>query len=404
MAGATIDHMISLTILIAALLITMMTYNGLFASAVDYDRNRQIANKAIDLMNTICLSPGNPVDWGESNDTILGFGLQDPEIGGYALSPYSIMRLQTNNSSQLLEYPPGSGNYYNNMSANYGDAILVPVGSTINHTTVSELLGINGTYGFSIDITPTLDVDVSKVPGYGHLVLKVVVSGGGVPLSGANLVHHLLLVGDSGSTPTITPYSGVNQTNQFGAFIIEYEDIDEVGDAYQFMVYASLNGISGMGYYSQDDLGGYPQFVVPLINDYDEGIILIAHSWGVHEHTETPVPAVNYYATFFTLTSDFQLQQVHLENSTALLNYGTKDYETTQIPASEIGFLFVSYEWGNRVGSVAMPWGIGTLGVSPSFRTESGLGASKFVATELRQVTINGVAYQIKVATWSLTN
>ena len=71
---------------------------------------------------------------------------------------------------------------------------------------------------------------------------------------------------------------------------------------------------------------------------------------------------------------------------------------------SLIGFLFVSYEWGNRVGSIAMPWGLGTLGVSPSFGTESELETRKFVATELRQVTINGVAYQIKVSTWSLSN
>jgi len=102
MAGATIDHMISLTILIAALLVTMTIYNGMFSTAVDYDRNRQIANKAVDLMNTICLSPGNPTDWGATNDSVLGFGLQDPQAGGYALSPHSIMRLRTSNDSQLI--------------------------------------------------------------------------------------------------------------------------------------------------------------------------------------------------------------------------------------------------------------------------------------------------------------
>jgi hypothetical protein len=91
--GATIDHMISLIILIAALLIAMTTYNQMFATAVDYDQNRQVATKAADLMNTICLSPGNPTDWGRTDSSLLSFGLQDPEAGGYALSPYSVMRL-----------------------------------------------------------------------------------------------------------------------------------------------------------------------------------------------------------------------------------------------------------------------------------------------------------------------
>lgn len=405
MAGASIDHMISLTILIVALLVAMTTYNNMFATAVDYEQNRQIANKAVDLMNTICLSPGSPTTWGETSASLLGFGLQDPEIGGYALSPYSIMRLRasgSSGSSQLLEYPPDSGIFYNNITANYGDAILTPMGDCIEYATAAELLGINGTYGFSIDITPILDVDITKVLGFGHLALKVDVSGAGLPLSGATLNYHLLHVDAGISTSTIIPYSGVTQTDSFGSMIIEFEDIDDEYDAYQFMVYVRLNGLTGMGYYSQDDLGEYPQFIVPMINDYDEGIVMIAHSWGVHEYTTTPVPDVSYNATFFVLTSDFQLQQVEIENSTGQLNYGSKDYETTQLPTSEVGILFISYRWANRLGSVSLPWGIGTLGVSASFDSGAAPSGYDFVATELRQVTIDGISYHVKVSAWSL--
>ena len=403
MTGATIDHMISVTILIAALLIAMITYSNMFATALDYDINRQVATKASDIMNTICLSSGNPTDWGETNASVLGFGLQDPDAGGYALSPYSMMRLKTvSNDSQLVEYPPDSGNFYNNLTAYYGDAILTPLGDCVNYTTVTELLGINGTYGFSLDITPVLDVTISKVFGFGHLVLQVDVSGSGLPLSGVTLNYYLLSVEAGVSTSTIIPYSGVNETDSFGSAIIEFEDIDDVDGAYQFMVYASLNGLNGMGYYSQDDLNGYPEFVVPLIKDYDEGIIIIAHSWGVHEYTQTPVPNVNYNATFYVLTPDFQLQQVEIVNSTAQLNYGSKDYETTQLPASEVGILFISYRWGNRLGCVAMPWGLGTLGVSAFFGSSFGSAGYDFVATELRQVTIDGISYQVKVSAWKL--
>ncbi|MBT8171763.1 hypothetical protein KJN74_02690, partial [Candidatus Bathyarchaeota archaeon] len=295
MAGATIDHIVAVTLLLSALLVSMMMYNGLFASALEYDRNRQVASKAVDLINTICLSPGSPPDWGETNDTVLGFGLQEPDAGGYILSPYSMMRMSSSSGgSQLVEYPPDSGTFYNNITAKYGDAILTPLGDTINYSTVTGLLGIDGSYGFRIDIEPTLNVSIEKIFGNGHLTLKVEVTGSGFPLIGATLNHYLLYIDKGTGTSNILPYSGVAQTDSFGSLILEYESVDEVNDAYHFMAYAYLNGLTGIGYYSQDELGGYPQYIVPLIKDYDQGEVLIAHSWGVHEFTETPVPAASF--------------------------------------------------------------------------------------------------------------
>ena len=406
MAGATIDHMISLTILIAALLLAMTSFNQIFSTAVVYETNTQVATKAVDIINTLCLSPGNPVDWGSTNSSVLGFGLQDPLVGGYSLSPYSMMRLRIDSTdSHLVEYPPDSGNFYNNITGDFGNSILTPLGDCLNYTTASKLLGINGTYGFILDIRPIVDVSISKVFGYGHLALKVDVTGSGYPLSGASLNYFLFQVdkGD-GSTSTIIPYSGVSQTDSYGSVLLEFEDIDDELDAYQFIIYARLNGLTGVGCYSQDQIGDYPEYVVPLIKDYNTGTIIIAHSWGVHEYTETPVPSVNYNATFYVLTPDFQLQQVVVDNSTGHLNYGSKDFETTQIPASEVGFLFVTYRWNNYLGSVSMPWGLGVLGSSTSFSENSDAGGNNFVATELRAVTIDGLSYNVKVSTWKLGN
>jgi hypothetical protein len=411
-AGATIDHLISVTILIAALFIAMTTYSHMLATAVDYDRNRQVANKAIDLMNTMCLSPGNPIDWGETNDTLLSFGLQDPKVGGYALSPYSMMRLtSTSEGGQLLEFPPGSGNFYNNITANFGNAILTPLGICLDYDNVSDLLGLTGEYGFSVDLAPTLEVSISKVYGYGHLVLKVEVTGAGLPLSGAKLNHYLLHITADGSS-AIVPYVGVNSTDASGSLLLEYDDVDEVGDAYNFVVYASLSGLTGVGYYSQDDIGDHHEFIVPMITDYNTGTVIIAHSWGVHEYTDVPVPAVDFNATFFALTQDFQLQQVELDNSTSeetsKLNYGggsgdEKLYVTTRLPTSEVGLLVITYKWNNYVGSIVIPWGLGALGVRASFGSSLGSSGYDFVATELRQVTIDGISYQVKVSTWSLS-
>jgi hypothetical protein len=401
MAGATIDHMISLTILIAALLVAMMTYNGMFASAVDYDRNRQVANKAIDIMNTFCLSPGNPTDWGETNDTLLGFGLQDPEAGGYVLSPYSLMRLNTAHNESQLVYYDGTGMYYNNISTNYGHAILTPLGDCINYTTATELLGINGTYGFSLDITSTLDVNVSQV-STNPLVLNVDVTGSGLPLSGATLNYHLFNVENTGNNPWVLSQSGVEQTNSSGSADIVFSEITDHEPVYSFTVYVSLGGVNGVGYYTSNSIAD-DTFVVPLVEDYDLGKLILAHSFSFlpgheHEHAE-----FKFNATFFILTSDFQLQEVDL-NCSGHLTYGEGfDFVRTQIPPSEVGILVISYMVNpNLIGTVIVPWGVGALGVSVSFDGDIGSGGYDFVATEVRQVTIDNISYQVKVSAWSL--
>jgi hypothetical protein len=409
MAGASIDHMVSVIILIAALLITMLTFNNMFATATDYEKNRQVATKAIDLMNSICLSPGNPPNWGQTNDTVLAFGLQDPEVGGYALSSHSIMRLRTPNSSSgsQIVYYPKTGLYYNNLSGNYGHAIYTPLSACLNYSDIAELLGVNGTYGFGIDISPVIDVSVSQIPvsnPQDPLTLKVDVKGSGLPLSGATLDYCLFHVKSGSTYPTCPPYSGVIQTDYSGSAVIEFEDVDGSGDAYTFIVYASLSGITGNGYYTHNTLDDDYQLVIPFIQDYDTGSVILAHSWDVNGAGDPPVPEIKYNATFFALTPDFQLQQFEIENNTGHLIYGEGNpYFTTQLPTSEVGFLLVSYKRdANRLGSVLLPWGVGALGFHASFGNDSDPSNYDFVATEVRQVTINGILYQVKVSTWSL--
>ena len=401
MAGASIDHMISLTILIAALLVAMTTYNQMFATAADYDQNRQVANKAVDLMNTICLSPGNPTNWGRTNSSLLGFGLQDPDAGGYALSPYSIMRLGTSDSSggSPIVYYPKTNSYYNNLSASYGHGILTPLADLVNYTDAAELLGVNGTYGFSINIVPTLDVSVSQVPD-DDLILQIEVGGSGLPLSGANLNYHLFHLDGL----SVVPHSGVAETDSHGQALIEFGTIDE-DDAFSFTVYVRIGGVTGVGYYTKNTAGSDLPYVVPLIQDYTEGEVILAHAWDIFEDDSLHA-AVHVNATFFVLTSDFQLQDVDLDFNSELLNYGTgKPYFTTQIPSNEVGLLVISYEKAtNKVGTVILPWGVGTLGVSASFDVGSAPSDYDFVATELRQVTIDGISYHVKVSTWSLSD
>jgi len=396
-AGATIDHMVAVTILIAALLLTMGIYNQMFASAVAYESNRKVAMKAVDIINTACICPGNPENWGETNTSLLGFGLQDPQAGGYALSPYSLMRLRTSsNDSQLVEYPLGSGLFYNNISANYGHGIFSPVGDCLNYTAAAKMLGINGTYGFRLDIVPTLDVNVSQVATK-PLKLNVEVHGSGLPLSGATLNYHLFHVDKGeGEYPSITKYSDVNQTNSSGSVDIEFPYVMNNEPSYSFTVYVSLGGVTGVGYYTCNTLPDEDvQYVIPLIQDFD-GKIIIAHNWN------GDMPAVTYNTTFFVLSSDFRMHPIQIDNSTGQLDGAENPYNTTEIRAYEVGLLVISYLTPeDDMGSVILPWGVGALGVSISFGGDP-TGYS-FVATELRQVSVNDISYQVKVSTWSLS-
>ena len=402
MAGPAIDHMVSVIVLVAALLLSFTVYNQILANAIEYERHHQVAMKAMDLMDIICLSPGNPPDWGRSNVTPLAFGLQDPESAGYTLSPSSIMRLRTSEDYELVYYPK-TGLYYNNVSLGLGGSLLMPVGDCVNYITAARLLGVNGSYGFQISITPTLDVRVSQVSA-SYLILKVEVRGPGLPLSGATLNYHMhQVVGNPDpdvDVPLILTQSGVAQTDSAGSALIEFPSIDDSDDSYSFIVYAHLGGLNGVGYYSHDVLDDKPPFIVPFIEDFEQGIIIIAHNWDVHYYG-SPVPAVHYNATFFVLTEDFELRQVQIENSTGKVNYGEGEpYTTTQVPASESGILFISYRWGNRFGTVMVPWGISTLGVSATIGGDP--SGYDWVATELRQVIVNDMSYQVKLAVWSL--
>jgi hypothetical protein len=63
------------------------------------------------------------------------------------------------------------------------------------------------------------------------------------------------------------------------------------------------------------------------------------------------------------------------------------------------GILVLAYNSLGNNGVVMMPWGFGSLGFSMTF------GGSPinqgWVATDIRQVQINGVSYQAKLSLWN---
>ncbi len=64
------------------------------------------------------------------------------------------------------------------------------------------------------------------------------------------------------------------------------------------------------------------------------------------------------------------------------------------------GILAIGYDNAGNNGVVMMPWGFSSLGFSLKFGGNP-INQS-WVATDLRQVQINGISYQAKLSLWSI--
>jgi len=188
MAGAVIDHMISLIVFLAALLAFIGLFSETVQTAIMYQKHGYLATKCSDLLDNILLNPGSPsnetVHWGRSNCAVTSFGLQDPEFTEYRLSPFSLMRLHS--SSEEIYY---NNTWYNNASWGVeGAYLLVPKSECINYSTATKLLGINGTFGIQLEITPTLTFTIEE-QAESPLELAIQVDGQGTPLSNVPLTY-----------------------------------------------------------------------------------------------------------------------------------------------------------------------------------------------------------------------
>ena len=400
MAGVTIDHMVAFVLLIVVITASIGAYSQIIESAIAYQNNHKIAMKAAELANTLLLGPGDPSSWGLGNSTPFAFGLQDPEIAGYSLSAFSLARLVS--ATQSLVYYSKTGLWYSNNSMGGGGTLFLPMTNAINYTTAAKLLGVNGSYAFRLTVTPTLNISISEV-NLNPLRLRVDVRGPGSSVASAALNYLLIhAVPRGGTYPSFQYYSGSSQTNSSGAALLQFPTVNGLQYAYSVMVYASVGGLTGVGYKTRESIMNNK--VIPFIEDFGNRMIILAHSFDVHTYPP-PVSALHYNTTFLALTQNFQLREVQMANGSGLLNSGTlnygegKPYYRVQIPIQSAGILLMAYRWGNDFGIVMMPWGISSLGFSVTFGGDP--TSADWVVTELRQVTVNRVAYQVELAVWS---
>ena len=400
MASGGIDHMMSLIIFIAAFLIFIGLFSQTMQTGIAYERHNALSTKTSDLLDNILLNPGIPSNWGQTDNTIVGFGLQNPDYSQYQLSSLSAMRLTSTQSPVYY-----NGTYYSNVTAGFGGYLLAPSAKSLNYSTASKLLGINSTYGFQLALTPTITVLIEKL-SVAPLTLSVKVDRTGYPFANAPLSYSLLLVNQDGSNyPSYTTLSGLSATDMSGSAQLVFPQISSADQSYAIIVCSYLDGLKGIGYYVHD-YQSLTKTLVPLIDSFQDGTIVLAHGDSVGQAPQPPVPSqLSYNATFVILTDDYTLRQVQLDQPAAAgeVAYGSsigQEYASISVPTNE-GILIVAYkDSAGQYGVVLMPWGLGSLSFPLTFGGNP--AGQEWVTTDILQVTIGGISYQAKLELWNL--
>ena len=402
MVSSTIDHLVAVTVFFTATLLFIGLFNQTIQTAVIYQQHRAVATKASDLLDTILLSPGAPTDWGQRSDNPTGFGLQNPEFMQYQLNPFSLMRLSSSLGDPVY-YPKandGAGEYYSNITMDFGSYLQVPFASAVNYSLASRLLGTNNTYGFQLTLTPVVSISITETHASNPLRLSVNVMGTSFPLVNARVNYYLFLVSlTQGQFPLYTIQNGTIYTDNQGSASLAFPDVTDGTVSYSIIATARLGGLNGVGYHQR--IPYRDAYIVPLIGNYSQREVLLAHGYDINETVSHGTVSVAYNATFFVLTDDFGLRQVPLDNANdTVINGPGYPVKSVTLPSNNAGILLTTYKVSDTEGGIViMPWGLSSLSFPMSFGGNS--AHQEWVATDIRQVIVNGVAYQAKLALWS---
>jgi hypothetical protein len=390
LAGATIDHLVSVTIFLAAMLLFISLFNQTIQTAVIYQQHRAVATKCSDLLDTILLNPGLSVNWPPT-----AFGLQDPEFTQYTLSPFSLMRL--NSSTGTPVYYEKTNMTFSNMTVGFGNSLLMPMSDVVNYSTALKMLGINSTYGFQLTLTPVVTVSIVET-STNPLRLSIDVRGISFPLAYAPVSYRLIPVSLNGAYPdylAIPNQAGTNYTDAAGSVSVTFSNFTRTATlTYAFVAYAHVGGVAGVGFYAPP---AGSQRVVPFVDALSTQKIILAHSYDVLFTAGSDTLAYN--ATFVSLNEDSEFQVMPLANSTGNVTPGVGyPFGAVTISSYNPGVIVIAY---NATGGVAVvPWGIGSLAVPVVFGGNS--VEQEWVATDTRQVIVNGVAYHATLSLWGL--
>ena len=373
-------------------------------TAIIYQQHQGTALKCSDLLDNMLLNPGSPSSWGQSDVAPASFGVQDPEFTQYQLSAFSLMRLAM--SGDTVEYYKTPNIYYTSYSPSSGAVLVTSNAYSLNYSEALMLLGVNGTYGFQLSLTPDVNVSITETHASSPLTLAITATGAGFPFSGATVNYCLIQVtlGQSEAQyPSYVMLNGTTTTNQQGMASLSFPQVSNSNQIYAFVAYASLDGVVGVGYHTR--VSESDQSIVPILQDMSSQTVVLAHSYDLN-NSNAPTASLQYNATFVISTQDNTLTELSLNGSAqsyGLLTSGKGNpTQNVTLPTCSTGILIVTYqESSSQGGVILMPWGVDALAFPVSFGGNP--EQQEWVATDLRQVMIGDVTYQAKLSVWSDT-
>jgi hypothetical protein len=402
MSGTSIDHTIAIIVFLAAMIIFIGLFSQTIETAVSYQQHNSLSSKTSDLLDNLLLNSGTPSNWGQkdwSQSTFpTGLGIQDPEFIQYQLSPFSLMRLYPT-TGNAISY---QGQSFCN-ETRLGGALLVPSFQVINYSQAAKMMGINGTYGFSLTISPTIEVLLSETSP-NPLTISIIAKGPGFSLSNANVTY--CLITSTGNNPPAYPtldfYYGSTSTDLTGSANLNLQSFNVNQKPYFIIVHVSLSGLSGTGYFGRSY---NVNSIVPIITSFEARTILLAHSYGINNQGYNG--NLTYNAVFLRAKDMIQTTINNGQDSSKGTLYCNatppRECELLNIDPDINGVLVVAYsKSASETGIVIMPWGLSSLGFSASLGGQ--FANRNWVSSDIRQVLVDNISYQAKLALWSSSN
>jgi len=282
----------------------------------------------------------------------------------------------------------------------FGNSLLMPMSGVVDYSSALKMLGINGTYGFQLALTPIVNVSIAETSRNPFLSLSISVSGVSFPLANAAVSYYLIPVSLNGAYPdylTIPNQANTVYTGPAGIAPSVVFPTFEPNDTltYVFVAYAHVGGLAGVGFYTPDFSGS--QQLIPFVASLSENEVLLAHSSDVPS-TASSSERLAYNATFVKLSNEnFELQGNSTGDVWSGAGYAPEVITVPNYP--EILVIAYKNDLG-RGGVIMMPWGVGSLAFPVTFGGNP--AEQEWVATDMRQVLVSGVAYQAKLSLWSL--
>jgi len=309
-------------------------------------------------------------------------------------------------SGSTVEYDKTSPSiFYNEVSTGVGDSLLMPNSEALNYTSALDLLGLNGTYGFQISLTPDITVSITQTDA-SPLSLSLSAMGSGFPFANATINYCLVLV-TLGQTdaqyPSYTIQTGTGNTDQQGMSSLVFSNVVNSNQVYAFIAYVQSDGIVGVGFHTSDIATN--QNVDPVLTDMGSQQVALAHSYDLN-NSGPAGSSLQYNATFVILKEDYTLGELSLGSGGNTGLVGTvisgvgNPYPIVTMPACTAGILIVTYQQSSTQGGIIlMPWGMSSLAFPVTFGGNP--QQQEWVTTDMRQVMVDNVAYQAKLSFWS---